>query len=275
MFMLKIKSLFSVFFCFVVGMSFQAKAEEVVATVGAKQITLKEFNERYEDVLKRTFNPPSKEVFLEDLVRFEMGVQEAQKRNLESDPAVKQIMRQEIYKVLVERELGPKVKEIKITEDEMKTYYKKNPEVKISHILIEYKPDATTQQKVDAKKRASDILAEVQKSKRPFEELVNLYTDDVLSKKNGGDIGFQTRMTLVPALYDAALKLKKDEIKGLIETQYGYHIIKMTGQNNYEDANKQQIRAAVFEEKRKELFDAYFAKLKKVYPVNIKKSFAQ
>ncbi len=245
---------------------------DVVAVVGSKNITLKEFNDKYEEVRKQTLNPPSKDLFLEDLVRFEMGVQEATKKGLQDDPIVKERIRQELYKGLIERELGKAVNEIKVTEKEMQEYYKNNPEIRTSHILIEFRPDATPEQKKAARNRAMEIYEEVKKSKRPFEELVNLYTDDVLSKRNGGDVGWQSRLTLMPSYYEAALKMKVGEVKGLIETPYGYHIIKVTGRRSYKDADKRQIRMAVFDQKRKALFDAYFAKLKKSYPVKVNKN---
>ncbi len=244
----------------------------VVATVGSKQISLKEFNEKFEDVKKQTINPPTRELFLEDLVRYEMGVQEANKRSMENDPIVKERIRQELYKGLIEKELGQKISEIKVAEPEMKAFYNKNPEIRTSHILIEFKPDATKEQIDAARKRAQEIYDEVRKSKRPFEELVNLYSDDVLSKKNGGDVGWQSSMTLVPNYYEAVLKMKVGEVKGLIDTQYGFHIVKVSGRRGYGDANKRQIRAAVFDEKRKVIFDDYFAKLKKQYKIELNKS---
>jgi len=150
----------------------------------------------------------------------------------------------------------------------MREYYKDNPEVRTSHILIEVAPGATKQQRETAKKRAEEIYAEVKKSKRPFEELVKLYTDDSLTKDFGGDIGFQSRVTLVPTYYDAAIGMKKDQIKGLIESRYGFHIIKLTDRRSYSSANKRQIRAAVFDQKRKKLFDQYFSQLKKQYKIS-------
>lgn len=248
-----------------------ADANDVVAAVGNKQITVKDFNEKYDEVMKQTINPPAKELFLEDLIRYEIGVQEAAKKNLQDDPIVKERIRQETYRGLIERELGKKISEIKVTDAEMQAYYKKSPELRTSHILIEFRPDANADQKKAAKDRANEILAEVSKGKRSFEEYVGLYTDDILSKKTGGDVGWQTALTLVPAYYQAALAMKMNEVRGLIETQYGFHIIKKTGLRPYAEANKRTIRAAVFDEKRKQIFDAYFAQLKKQYPVKINK----
>ena len=244
---------------------------DTVAVVGTKNISVKDLNEKYDEVVRQTINPPTKEVFLEDLVRYEMGVQEAYKKKLEDDPIVKERIRQEIYKGLIEREIGKKVSEIKVTDSEMQAYYKKSPEIRTSHILIEFRPDANEEQKKAAKDRAGEIYSEVQKGKRAFEEYVGLYTDDVLSKKTGGDVGWQTALTLVPNYYNTALAMKNGEVRGLIETQYGFHIIKKTGQRPYGEANKRTIRAAVFDTKRRELFDKYFAGLKKIYPVKVNK----
>jgi parvulin-like peptidyl-prolyl isomerase len=244
-----------------------ANLNEVVASIGNRKITLKEFNQRYGEVMSKTINPPTREAFLEDLVRYEMGVQEAEKKHLENDPQVKEMLRQDIYKGLLEKELGDKVSKIKVGEEEMKAYYQKFPELRTSHILIEFKPDANEEQKKDARKRAEEILREVKTNKRSFEENVALYTDDVLSKKTGGDVGWQSNVTLVPPYYDSAASMKVGEVRGLITTQYGFHIIKLTGRHAYVDANKRQIQAAVFDQKRKVIFDDYFAKLKKNYTI--------
>ncbi len=243
----------------------QSKGSEVVAIVGKKKITVDDFNKKFNEIKSQTLNPPTKTQFLEDMVRYEVGLQEAAKRNLEKDPVVIERVQQETYKALLEKDLGQKVQKIQVSEAEMKAWYKNNPEIRTSHILIEFKPNATPVQISEAKRRANEIFEEVKKSKRPFEELVKLYSDDPLSKQAGGDVGWQSRVTLVPAYYDAALSGKINEIKGLVETPFGFHIIKITGRRNYEDANKRQVRAAVFDEKRKQAFNDYFEKLKKGY----------
>jgi len=245
----------------------QAKGTEIIATVGNKKISVDEFNKKYNQIKSQTLSPPTKTQFLEDLVRYEVGLQEAAKRNLDKDPIVIDRIEQETYKALLEKDLGQKVQKIQVSDAEMKAWYKKNPEVRTSHILIEFKPGATAAQIAEAKKRAEEIFAEVKKSKRPFEELVKLYSDDPLSKQAGGDVGWQSRVTLVPSYYEAALEGKVGEIKGLIETPFGFHIVKITGRRSFEDANKRQVRAAVFDEKRKQAFNEYFDKLKKGYTI--------
>ena len=246
-----------------------ATGETIVAQVGSKKISLDEFNKKYADLKKHTTNPPTRSQFLEDLIRYELGLLEAEKKQLEKDPVVKDRMRQELYKALIEKEIGEKVQNTSVTEAEMEAYYKKNPELKTSHILIEFKVGATAEQKAAAKKRASEIFEEVKSSKRPFEELVKLYSDDTLSKQTGGDVGWQTRLTLVPSYYDTALSMKVGEVRGLIETQFGFHIVKLTGRRSFENANKRQVRTAVFDEKRRQTFNDYFEKIKKNYDIKI------
>jgi peptidyl-prolyl cis-trans isomerase C/peptidyl-prolyl cis-trans isomerase D len=246
---------------------------QVVATVGSKTITLEEFKKRYDEVKRNAYNPPPADLFLEDLVRYEVGVQEAEKQNLQNDPIVKERFRQELYKALVEKAIGNKVSNIKVTEAEMKRYYEKNPNLRTSHILIEFRADATPDQKEAARKRALEILADVKKSKREFGEMARLLSDDVVTKERGGDLDFQNRVTLVPPYYEASLGMKVGEIKGPVETRFGFHIIKLTGRQSYADViDKRPIRTAVFDEKRKVLFDDYFKSLKSKYKIDVNKA---
>ena len=240
---------------------------EVVATIGNKKITLEDFNKKYDQVRSRAFNPPTKAQFLEDLVRFEVGLQEASKRNLEKEPVVQDRIKEELYKALVETELSAKVDKITVSEKEMEAYYKKNPEIRLSYILIDLKPGATAEQRAEARKRAGEIYDEVKKSKRPFEELVKLYTDDVLTKPTGGDAGWQSRVTIPPSVYDTIVDMKVGEIRGVVPVPFGFQIIKLTGRHSFENSNKKALRTAVFDEKRKDLFNELFEKLKKSYTI--------
>lgn len=242
--------------------------KETLAKIGSKTLTLEEFNRKFNEVGSQTINPPTKKEFLEDLIRYYVGLQEAEKKGLRNDPLVKERMDQELYKGLLERALGPDVAAIKVTEEQMKAWYKSNPEIRTSHILFEFKPGSKPEEIAAARKRAQEVYEkEIKNSKRPFEELVRLYSDDPLSKQTGGDIGWQNRLTLAPSYYEAALKMKTGEVRGLIETPFGFHVVKLTGRHSYENANKRQIRTAVFDEIRKQKFDQYFEKLKKNYSI--------
>lgn len=251
-------------------LSFMAQAQ-VIATVGDKKITKEEFNKKYEDIRKQALNAPTRAEFLEDLVRFEVGSQEAEKLGIQKDPLVQERIKAEIYKGLLEKELTGAVQKIRVSDADMAAFYKNNPEIRSSHILIEVKVNATPAERAAAEKRAQQIYKEVRGSKRPFEDLAKLYSDDALSKGNGGDVGWQTRVTLVPAYYEAIKNLDEGKMTGLIDTQFGFHIVKVTGRRSFAEADKRQLRAAVFDEKRKSIFNSYFNNLKKKYKISISK----
>lgn len=244
---------------------------QVIATVGPKKITKQLFNKKYSELKKNVFNPPTPEVFLQDLIKFEVGVLEAKRQKLQNDPIVKDKFNQELYKALLEKSLGNKIQNIKVTQGEMRKFYRTNPEIKTSHILIQFKPNSNDKEIAIAKKRANEIYKEVRISKRDFDELVKLYSDDSISKRTGGDIGFQSGVSLAPTYYAAAKRLKVGQISKPIRTRFGFHIIKLTGIQKYKDANISQIRAAVFDTKRKVEFNKFFKKLNKKYKININK----
>ena len=238
-----------------------------IASVNKKRITFGTFQKEYKKITNETINPPNRNQFLDDLIQFEIGVQEAEKKNISAKFNVQKEINKLLYRWLIERTLGQKIQKIKVSEAEMKAYYSKNPEIRTSHIFVELNPGATQKQKAATKKRAAQIHAAVKKSKRPFEELVKLYTDDSLTRETGGDLGWQSSSIMIPSYYNAAIRQPIGKIAPLVETQYGFHILKLTGKNSYKNARKEYIRLAIFEQKRKKIFDEYFAQLKKRYRI--------
>lgn len=127
--------------------------------------------------------------------------------------------------------------QINITTDKMKDYYALNkktyekPErVKASHILIQADASPTSPTGLTdeaAQKLASDILAKI-KSGEDFAALAKKYSSDPGSGQNGGDLNWFGKGAMVPEFEKAAFALKKGEVSGLVKTQFGYHIIKVT-----------------------------------------------
>ena len=245
---------------------------QTVFTVAGKKISAKEFKERYEFVRKNSVNPPSKDQFVQDWIKFEMGVKEAYSKNLNKSPEVIQAMEQVLYNALLEKEVGDRIQNIRVKESEMKAYYRNNPSVRTRHILISLKEDAASGAVKDAYQRATEVYKLAASKKKSFEDLVKLYSDDIPSKEMGGDIGYQSRVTLVPEYYAASLKLREGQVSKPFRTRYGFHIIKMIDRRSYNDADKSQVRAAVIDQKRNQVFDSYFKALKKKYPVSIDES---
>lgn len=106
----------------------------------------------------------------------------------------------------------------------------------------------------DAKKRAEDVLAEVQKGDKSFEDLAKQYSEDA-SAQDGGDLGFFGKGTMVPEFEQAAFSLKVGETSGLVLTEYGYHIIKVTDVKKDDSGQVTQVRASHILIKTKSLDD--------------------
>ena len=116
--------------------------------------------------------------------------------------------------------------EIRAWYESHKDRYQQNEERRASHILIVAKTEA---EKEKAKAKAEDVLKEVQKAPVKFAELAKQYSQDPGSAKNGGDLGFFGRGMMVKAFEETVFKQKEGEISNVLESEFGYHIIKLTG----------------------------------------------
>lgn len=118
------------------------------------------------------------------------------------------------------------------TDKEEYKKYETGEEVKGSHILLQVEDEKSRN---DVKKLAEDILAKVKKGDS-FEDLAKQYGSDG-TKEQGGDLGWFQRGVMVKPFEDAMFALKDGEIGSLVETEFGYHIIKRTGTRKAKDFN--------------------------------------
>ena len=179
------------------------------------------------------------------------------------------------YEKLFEAKAGP----VEINDAEAKAYYEENkdnynqPEqVKASHILIKVAPSATTEEKAAAKEKAEKLLKQV-KEGGDFAQLAK-DNSDCPSKAKGGDLGYFDRTTMVKEFSDAAFAMKVGQVSDVVETQFGYHIIKVTDHKNAGmtsfDEVKDEITKGLKQQKlavaSKEYLDKLKAESKIVYP---------
>ncbi len=146
--------------------------------------------------------------------------------------ALKGLIRQQLaVQNYVETQIQPGVK---VSEEEVRRFYEENqdkftsPEqVRASHILIRVAPSASEEEKDRARKRVAEIRERALKGE-DFAELARKHSEDPGSATNGGDLGFFTRDRMVKPFADAAFALKAGEISDVVETRFGYHVIKVT-----------------------------------------------
>ena len=155
---------------------------------------------------------------------------------------------------------------INVTEDEIKSFFKANADKyqnqqqrEASHILIAASKNAPPVEKAKAKAKAEDVLNQIRKNPKQFEELAKKYSQDPESAKKGGDLGSFGRGMMVKPFDDAVFSMKVNEISNIVESDFGYHIIKLTkiiGEGGGFDAMRPQIKAELIYQKGQEKFAA-------------------
>ena len=155
---------------------------------------------------------------------------------------------------------------ITVSEDEVKAFYKTNADKyqnqqqrEASHILIAASKNAAPAEKAKAKAKTEDILSQIKKNPKQFEELATKYSQDPESAKKGGDLGAFGRGMMVKPFDDAVFSMKVNEISGIVESDFGYHIIKLTkviGEGGGFDAIKPQIKAELIYQKAQDKYAA-------------------
>jgi peptidyl-prolyl cis-trans isomerase C/peptidyl-prolyl cis-trans isomerase D len=249
---------------FTCGSALLSYAATELARVNTKVITLEEFNKKYQDNLRFfQVKPPTKKGVLDDLIKRELGIQEAKRLGVDRDPEVIDRMNTVLYHALLEKKLTKNFESIHVTDDEAKSFYDKNPEIRTSHIFVSVRTDA----KPDEQKKAYDRIRKIQSDfladgKMSFAEVAQRYSEGPAAAM-GGDIDYQTRNQLDPVYYETAIKLgSTGKVSGIVRSQFGYHIIKLTAIRRWEETDKAQIKRLVFEEQRAKIFDKYMDSLK-------------
>ncbi|GAB4211612.1 MAG: SurA N-terminal domain-containing protein [Rhodoferax sp.] len=124
---------------------------------------------------------------------------------------------------------------ISISDADLRSYYDQNvtrlsgvEERRASHILITAAKDAPADQRQKAKARAQELLTALRAKPDLFDELAKKNSQDPGSAAKGGDLGFFGRGAMVKPFEDAAFGMKKGDISDIVESDFGYHIIRLT-----------------------------------------------
>jgi len=209
----------------------------VVATIGKDALTLEDFEASYAknnggwDKGVASMQE-ERERFLDLLVKFRLKVMEATERGLLADSAIKSEM--EGYKIAVatsymlEREIvEPRIREL---------YNRKTEEIRASHILIRVDRDASPADTIAAYQKAKMVIGLIPSTL--FDTLAVRYSEDQSASVNKGNLGYFSAGRMVPEFEDACYQLKLGEYTLVpARSQFGYHIIKVTG--------RQQSRGSV------------------------------
>jgi peptidyl-prolyl cis-trans isomerase D len=157
-------------------------------------------------------------------------------------------------------------KGVTVSEQDLKTYFEQNTariggqeERRASHILIAVPKGAAAADKQKARAKAEEVLALAKKSPDSFAELARKYSQDPGSAAHGGDLDFFTRGAMTKPFEDAVFSMKKGEIAGPVETDFGYHVIKLTDIKEPKQRSFDQMKPELEAEMKKQLAQRKYA----------------
>ncbi|MCU7369734.1 SurA N-terminal domain-containing protein [Paucibacter sp. O1-1] len=149
--------------------------------------------------------------------------------------------------------------DVSVSDEDLRKYYAENQsrytvaeERRASHILIKADKDAPAAERSKAKARAEELLAEARKNPAGFADLARKNSQDEGSAPNGGDLDFFARGAMVKPFEDAAYALKQGEISNVVESDFGYHVIQLTGLRGGDKKSFEAVRPEIEDEVRRQ-----------------------
>ena len=149
------------------------------------------------------------------------------------------------------------LKQVVVSDEAVQQYYQENlskynaPEQRRArHILFRVTAEESPELKAAKKAEAEKVLSLV-KNGTDFAKLASKYSEDS-SKSNGGDLGFFSRGKMVQPFEDSVFSLKQGEVSGLVETPFGYHIIKIEEIKPEKTQSFEEVRGAIRKELEKQ-----------------------
>lgn len=193
--------------------------------------TLNYYYQKQQELNPELVTLPSQEeiqkIVLDRMIKDEIMIQAAQDYNLE-------VSREEINQEFQEK-IVESAENLEVVENTLKELYNWDQEQFKEKVLKFFILRNKLQENIssdeilnqEAKKRAEEVLKKVQEGEETFEELAKKYSEDSMTAPGGGDLGFIEEGEIVTEFKEAALALEPGEVSGLVQTRFGYHIIKL------------------------------------------------
>src|SRR5208282_2803867 len=152
--------------------------------------------------------------------------------------------------------------EVRKQYDENLRLYGKPEQRHAAHILIAVKPDASAADKAAAQKKAEEIVAQARKKPAQFAELAKQLSQDTGSAAQGGDLGtFPRDGSMVKPFEDAVFTMKEGEIAGPVQTDFGWHVIKLIAILPAQQQTFDQVKGQIEQDLRQKQATRKFAEV--------------
>lgn len=241
--------------------------KEVLATVAGREITQEEFEAFLASVPKEQQayinNPKFREHCLEQLTSLHMFAQMGEDLKLDETEDFKKAYENAKRDILAQMAMRETLKDVTITDDEIKTFYEENQQQFVKSETVSAKHILT-----DSEEKCKDILAAIQKGETTFENAAKEFST-CPSKERGGDLGEFGRGQMVKEFEDAAFAAEIGEIVGPVQTQFGYHLLKVEKKNAASvisfDQIKENLRTNLLQQKQGLAYNKKVVELKEKY----------
>ncbi len=254
------------------------QAGQVLVKIGDQTITVGEFADRLADqspYLRARYNSPERRrEFLDNMIRFELMALEAERRGLHELPEVERTRKQVMIQQMMKDRFDDEIQLSDITEDQIRRYYEehadefhKPEQVRASHILVKNRA------------QAQRLLREVLRNEADvnfFRRTAEQHNEDPVTRERFGDLRFFSRpgegedQAEVPdAVAEAAFAIEQigKVHRGLVETDQGFHIVKLTGRraalHRSLDEARRPIQNRLFRERREQRIQEFIDRLRR------------
>jgi parvulin-like peptidyl-prolyl isomerase len=246
-------------------------SDPVVAIINNVKITRSDLKEAIEQALLVPSNKKlTTEGILDFIINREVTINKALKDNLDKDEFVKDRMNDVLFGAVISKDLDKQVKEIKVTDKDVEQYYKTNKEYRTSQILIRLEAVPAKEDVTKAFQVINTLYEQVKKDPSAFDAVAKQYSE-IAAANQGGDIGFLPPTALMPEYFEAIKGKSIGFITPPVRTQYGYHVIKITGIKDFKDIDLNLYKKIIFDIKRDQVLENYFQSLRKSNSITIYK----
>lgn len=142
---------------------------------------------------------------------------------------------------------------VAVTEQDVRRFYNDNRDrfrvedrVKVSHILFKTM-GKTPAESEEIRKKAEEVLQKLQQG-ADFPQMAKQYSDDAASTPKGGDLGWVVRGQTVPEFEKTAFSLETGKLSGVIQTQYGFHVLKVEGRERAHQQSLEEVKEQILPE---------------------------
>ena len=206
----------------------------------------------------------TKEALIRGYINIKLIDQEAEKQGIRKSKAFQdklaaveqQMVQQELIEGYVKKQLTDKM--VDNEYNNLVKTLKGQEEIKTAHILV------------DSEEKAKEIKNKLNKNSSDFSKLATEFSKDPGSKANGGELGYAIKGQLVPEYETKAYSMKKNEISEPVQSQFGWHIIKLVDKRPVTVPTKEQALPGIKNKLSREIIEQYFKDLSDKAKIELK-----